>query len=119
MEASTKLIETTAKANVPRRTGSLADSIQSKVTSVGLGFDGSVGSDALYAPFIEQGSRPHEIAPVAALALLTDVGIYASVQHPGTSPQPYLAPALNNNRLQILELFRAAAQAGLALVRGV
>lgn len=119
MEASTKLVETTAKGTVPRRTGALADSIQSKITSVGTGLEGSVGTDSVYGPFIEEGSRAHEIAPLTAMALLTDIGVFAHVQHPGTSPTPYLAPALNDNRGKIIEIFQAAAQVALSLVKGV
>lgn len=119
MEASTKLVEADAKANVPRRTGDLAASIHSQVGSFGVGLDGSVGTDSTYGWFVEQGTGPHEIAPVTAQALLTDIGVFARVQHPGTSPAPYLAPALNNNRVQILEILRASFQAALSLVRGV
>lgn len=119
MEASVKLVEADAKAKVKRRTGTLAASIQSKISSVGAGLEGSVGTDASYAPFVEEGTRAHEIAPVMAMALLTDVGVFASVHHPGTSPAPYLAPALNDNRAQILEIFKASAQSALSLVRGI
>lgn len=119
MEVSVKLVEAEAKGKVKRRTGGLAASIQSKISSVGAGLEGSVGTDTSYGPFVEEGTRSHEIAPVTAMALLTDVGIFASVHHPGTSPAPYLAPALNDNRIQILEIFRTSAQAALSLVKGV
>lgn len=119
MDASVKLVEATAKGKVPRRTGQLAASIQSKVSNQGPGFEGSVGTNAMYAPFVEEGSRPHEISPVTAMALLTDIGVFSHVQHPGTSAEPYLAPALNDNRPEILEIFRVAAQTALSLVHGV
>lgn len=112
LEESLKLVEADAKS---RTRGRLASSIQSKIS----GPSGSVGTDLDYGPFVEGGTAPHEIAPVTALALLTPIGIYASVQHPGTPPRPFLQPALDENRLKILAIFQAAAQKALALIRGV
>lgn len=118
-ELAGQLVQTDAQGRAPRRSGQLIASIESMVDDTLHGYTVSVGTDISYGSFVEEGTAPHEIAPVAALALVTDVGVYARVQHPGTSPQPYLAPALEDNRDDILELYRASAQDALATIRGV
>jgi hypothetical protein len=69
---------------------------------------GRVGTNVVYAPYVEHGTRPHVIRPKNAKALRFSLQtgsklsnrqaifstIYAkSVNHPGTSAQPHLGPA--------------------------
>jgi hypothetical protein len=58
----------------------------------------TVGSDVYYAPFVNDGTRPHEIRPRRAQALRFVIGgrvVFAKVvHHPGTRPNPFLDRAL-------------------------
>lgn len=138
MQTSVLLVESEAKAKVPRRSGRLFSSIQSSVSATGD--EGHVGTDVEYAPYVEMGTRAHEIAPVTALALMVpvapsggfgggrlsgsprsgqQVGIFARVHHPGTSAKPYLEPALKDNEANIQNIFAAAIQRLLGTIKGV
>lgn len=92
-----------------RRTGHLtSDAIRTEITSTGpAGTMGALHNDAPYAGFVEYGTKPHRIYPrtgnVLAFELSTpsahgheDTGetIFARyVNHPGTSPMPFMHPA--------------------------
>ncbi len=58
----------------------------------------TIGSDVYYAPFVNDGTRPHEIRPRRAQALRFVIGgrvVFAKVvHHPGTRPNPFLDRAL-------------------------
>ncbi|MFG2873289.1 HK97 gp10 family phage protein [Streptomyces sp. NPDC048338] len=58
----------------------------------------TVGSDVYYAPYVNDGTRPHVIRPKTKQALRFKVGgrvVFARVvNHPGTRPQPFLDRAL-------------------------
>ena len=95
-----------AKLLVHRKTGNLGRSIRIQgqtQTSV------TVAAGAKYAPFVEYGTRPHEITPRAAKALRWAASpggrrlsgsprkgaavVFAKrVHHPGTKPYPFLVP---------------------------
>ena len=92
-----------AKLLVPRRTGNLSRSIVTEQTSE---TSGRLIARADYAADVEFGTKPHDIAPRAKLALRFALGagarltgsarsgadvIFARlVHHPGTKPHPYL-----------------------------
>lgn len=137
MHASTLLVEADAKRRVPRRSGHLFGSIQSEVSGSGASLIGSVGTELAYAPYIEDGTRAHDIAPVTAGALMIpvalvggfgggtltgrprsgqQVALFAHVRHPGTRPHPFLEPALEENKGEIQRIFTAAADAVLAKI---
>lgn len=58
----------------------------------------TVGSDVEYAPYVNDGTRPHVIRPKNAQVLRFRAGgrtVFAKVvQHPGTRPNPFLDRAL-------------------------
>lgn len=67
--------------------------------------DWVVGTNTEYAPHVEFGTSRHPITPDEkdALAFPGDDGetvIVAEVDHPGTDPQPFFRPAVNEVRLQ-------------------
>lgn len=61
-----------------------------------------VHARAPYAAYVELGTLPHIIRPVHARALrwINESGIHFArlVHHPGTTPQPFLRPALTAAR---------------------
>lgn len=67
--------------------------------------DWVVGTNANYSVDVEYGTTAHTITPndKDALAFPGDEGetvIVAKVEHPGTDPQPFFRPAVNEVRLQ-------------------
>lgn len=58
----------------------------------------TIGSDVEYAPYVNDGTRPHVIRPRTKKALRFKVGnqiVFATVvNHPGTRPNPFLDRAL-------------------------
>jgi len=58
----------------------------------------SVGNTALieYAKYVYYGTKPHTIKPKKRKALKTPYGVFRSVNHPGTKPNPYLDRALQS-----------------------
>lgn len=69
------------------------------------GIEWVVGTPVEYAAVVEYGSAPHPIEADQAETLAFpgedgDTVFRASVDHPGTDPQPYFRPAINEVRLQ-------------------
>lgn len=82
---------------VPVKTGKLRGSLGVKVMSdrVVIGPDASI---APYAPYVEFGTKPHEIKPKSPGGVLVfkmnGKTVFArKVHHPGTQPQPFVIPA--------------------------
>ena len=98
------LVERTAKQNCPSNTGELRSSISSSVE----GTTGTVGSPLQYAPYVEYGTGLFATGGNGR----TDVpwkyqnakGEWFTTY--GMPPQPFLIPALNENREQILKLLQ-------------
>lgn len=122
--AASQMVLKSARANVPREAGLLKRSLIKKIKTyksgkiIGIigpkrgmkqtvhrkgalwGKGGNVTSDpANYAHLVEKGTQPHMI------------GIFA---HPGSRPQPFLVPALEENREAIVSLMTARLREGLA-----
>lgn len=90
-----------AKRYCPERTGALQDSIEHHLEDGDLIVSASGGDDGrTYAVYVELGTRPHEIRPVRAGALFWPGAAHpvSKVDHPGTRPQPFLRPALFQER---------------------
>lgn len=88
-----------AKILCPVDTGRLRASIRlERRRTLLLRTQWTVGSDVYYAPFVNDGTRPHIIRPRRASVLRFQVGgqtVYARVvHHPGTKPNPFLDRAL-------------------------
>ena len=78
---------------VPVDTGHLKNTIGVDIDDDGLGFE--AGPTASYGAHIEWGTKPHVIRAVHAKALWWEGAEHPvrQVNHPGTSPQPYMRPA--------------------------
>lgn len=95
------------QAGAPRRTGRLAERIDTRrMTSDpgrylegAAGVNPGTGGQRGYAQIVSGGSRPHIIRPRTAKALrfvINGVVVYTRrVNHPGTRPNPYLTRHLN------------------------
>ncbi len=100
------LVERDAKKKAPKDTGDLRRSIQSKVDVIGTDVKGTVFSPLEYAPYVEYGTglfaeeQGRTDVPWAYKDEKTGELIFTS----GQKPQPYLRPALNENREKIKEI---------------
>lgn len=88
-----------AKVLAPVDTGRLRASIRIQARrTLTLRTVYTIGSDVYYAPYVNDGTRPHTIRPKRAQALRFTVGgkvVFAKVvHHPGTKPRPFLDRAL-------------------------
>lgn len=101
------LVERTAKQKAPKGTGELRRSITSRVESQGDELRGVVYTPLEYAPYVEYGT-----GLFAEDGGRTDVpwnyqddeGNWHSTS--GMPPRPYMRPALDENREEILRLLR-------------
>lgn len=125
MDVATQEVANEAKQRAPKDTSRLANSIQAMPVEgsfSGGSLEGGVTATAPYALHVEYGTLPHEIFPRRKKALRwparggRDGWAFAKrVMHPGTSPQPYMAPAWEAKKARVIETFRKAVQ--LAILR--
>lgn len=100
VEAACDLIMTSAKLYCPVDTGNLQDSIKVEVVNTGSTVKGSVSTDVSYAPYVEFGTGQRGAASPGA-----GEGPYSG-SWPGMPAQPFIRPALDENRAPIADLFR-------------
>lgn len=98
VQAVVNLIQQSAQAMCPVETGALRDSITTSVDDTGKTVVGTVGPHMPYAEYVEYGTgrRGDPSAP------------YAHVEDKaGQVAQPYMRPALDENKGAILDLFKS------------
>lgn len=89
-------IQHDARRNVDKRSGALARSIETDVTSWDSGY---VGSDKEYAAAHELGADPHNIPEAFGRPRpFGEHGRFEGKFHPGNKAEPYLRPALYKER---------------------
>lgn len=100
------LVEREAKQAAPKVNGELRRSITSKVE----GFTGMVYSPLFYAPYVEYGTGIFSDHPMGGRKdvpwIYFDEKNQEYVRTSGQKPQPYMRPALDNNRDKIIEILR-------------
>ncbi len=99
--AACKLIEDEAKRLCPVDTGALQASIETNVDDSGKTVVGTVGTDVDYAAYVEFGTGIRGAASAGA-----GEGPYSSTWA-GMVAQPFMRPAVDNNRGAVLDLFRS------------
>lgn len=108
MEQVCALVERDAKQKAPKDTGALARSIQSKVENNNNSIQGVVFTPLEYAPYVEFGtglfaeSGGRTDVPWAYRDDKTGELIFTS----GQKPQPYMRPAIDNNREKIVRMIK-------------
>lgn len=101
------LVEGEAKKKAPKDTGALRRSITSKVENTGSEMQGVVFTPLEYAPYVEYGT-----GLFAEKGGRKDVPWYYKDEEgkwhrsSGQHPHPYMRPALNENREEILRLIK-------------
>lgn len=64
-----------------------------------------VGSkEAFYAPWLEYGTSPHVIKPRNRKALSIGGSAYASANHPGIRPHPFLRRSMDETRRRVVDI---------------
>lgn len=109
VEKSCALVERSAKEKAPKDTGALRRSITSKVEREGDDIVGYVFTPLEYAPYVEYGtglfaeSGGRKDVP---WHYQDDKGEWHSTS--GQKPQPFMRPALNENREEIMRIIKEA-----------
>lgn len=101
------LVERSAKQKAPKGTGELRRSITSKVESNGSDIQGVVFTPLEYAPYVEFGTglfAENGGRQDVPWNYQDDKGEWHSTS--GMKPRPYMRPALNENREEILRILK-------------
>ncbi|MFS0776083.1 HK97-gp10 family putative phage morphogenesis protein [Neobacillus sp. 3P2-tot-E-2] len=110
LEEIATFVEAEAKQRAPVDTGDL----RRRITHVTQHSDdisrAKVGTNLEYAPSVEEGSKPHSIIRNDGKPLKLKIdGKWVTVDevnHPGTKPQPFIRPAIEENIGEIQERIR-------------
>lgn len=101
------IVERAAKQKAPKGTGELRRSITSKIEKNGEGLQGIVFTPLEYAPYVEYGTglfAEEGGRQDVPWNYRDDKGEWHSTS--GQKPQPYMRPALDENREEILRMFK-------------
>lgn len=107
LEKACAVVERSAKQNAPKDTGALRRSITSKIEKNGDDIQGIVYTPLEYAPYIEYGTGlfAEEGGRMdVPWNYQDDKGEWHSTS--GQKPQPFMRPALDDNREQILRILK-------------
>lgn len=107
------LVERSAKQKAPKDNGELARSISSRVEKDGENIQGVVYTPLSYAPYVEFGTglfAENGGRADVPWCYQDDEGVWHSTS--GQKPQPFLGPALNENREEIVRLLREGSTDG-------
>lgn len=103
------IVERSAKQKAPKGTGELRRSITSKVEGNGTDIVGIVYTPLEYAPYVEYGTglfAEEGGRQDVPWSYQDDEGEWHTTS--GQHPQPFMRPALNENRAEILRLLAEA-----------
>lgn len=109
MRKATLLVSTDAKLLAPVDTGRLRGSITPDVRLQGFQTIGVVGSNVLYAPYMELGTKPHW-PPISAVEVwarrhgMNPFLVARAIARKGTKPRRYLESAFAQNENQIIAI---------------
>lgn len=100
------LVERSAKQKAPKDTGALRRSITSKVEADSREITGTVYTPLEYAPYVEFGTGlfAESGGRRSSWTYVDDKG--EGHKTSGQKPQPYMRPALNENRTRIKEILK-------------
>ena len=110
MRKAVLLVERSAKQKAPKGTGDLSRSITSKVNVNGDQVEGIIFTPLYYAPYVEYGTglfaEGGDGRKDVPWHYQDDEGEWHSTS--GMKPQPFMRPALNENREQIKRILEDA-----------
>lgn len=103
------VVERSAKQKAPKDTGALRRSITSKIEVEGNEIVGTVYTPLEYAPYVEYGTglfAEEGGRKDVPWCYQDDKGDWHTTS--GQKPQPFMRPALNENREEIIRIFKEA-----------
>lgn len=100
LEKAGAIVQTDAKRMVPVDNGDLRGSITRRVE----GKTAIVGTNLEYAQWVEYKTDPH---PINGPVKINGVGWRYIGMHPGTKEQPFMRPAIDQNRKSLIRDFAA------------
>ena len=109
MQDACNLVEGSAKDKAPKDTGALRRSITSKIEINGSEIDGIVFTPLEYAPYVEYGTglyAENGNGRQTPWVYRDDKGDYHYTH--GQHPQPFLRPALEENKDEIIQIIKEA-----------
>ena len=109
MQDACNLVEGAAKDKAPKDTGALRRSITSKIEVTGSEIDGIVFTPLEYSPYIEYGTGMYAEngnGRQTPWGYRDDKGDYHYTH--GQHPQPFLRPALEENKDEIIQIIKEA-----------
>lgn len=109
MQDACNLVESAAKDKAPKDTGALRRSITSKVEVTGNSIEGIVFTPLEYAPYQEYGTGLYSESGngrKTPWVYMDDKGNYHYTR--GQHPQPFLRPALEENKDKIINMIKGA-----------
>ena len=109
MQQACNLVESAAKDKAPKDTGALRRSIKSKVEVTGNSIEGIVFTPLEYAPYVEYGTGIYSDngnGRKTPWVYMDDKGNYHYTR--GQHPQPYMRPALEENKDKIINMIKGA-----------
>ena len=109
MQQACNLVESAAKDKAPKDTGALRRSITSKVEVTGNSIEGIVFTPLEYAPYQEYGTglfAESGNGRKTPWVYMDDKGNYHYTR--GQHPQPYMRPALQENKDKIINMIKGA-----------
>lgn len=109
MQQACNLVESAAKDKAPKKTGALRRSITSKVEVTGNSIEGIVFTPLEYAPYVEYGTglfAENGNGRKTPWVYMDDKGNYHYTR--GQHPQPYMRPALEENKDKIITIIKGA-----------
>ena len=109
MQDACNLVEGAAKDKAPKDTGTLRRSITSKIEINGSEIDGIVFTPLEYAQHVEYGTGIYSEngnGRQTPWVYIDDKGNYHYTH--GQHPQPFLRPALNENKDEIIQIIKEA-----------
>lgn len=107
------LVERSAKEKAPKDNGELRRSITSKIENDGENLVGVVYTPLEYAPYVEFGTGLFAVnggRTNVPWCYQDDEGEWHTTS--GQKPQPFLGPALNENREEILRILKEGVSSG-------
>ena len=109
MQDACTLVEGAAKDKAPKDPGALSRSITSKIEVTGSEIDGIVFTPLEYAPYVEYGTglyAENGNGRQTPWVYRDDKGDYHYTH--GQHPQPFLRPALEENKDEIIQIIKEA-----------
>ncbi|MEH7416066.1 HK97-gp10 family putative phage morphogenesis protein [Neobacillus drentensis] len=109
-------VEAEAKQRAPVKTGDLRRRITHETEHDDNKSIAKIGTNLEYAQIVEEGSKPHEIKRKDGKPLKLKIDgkwvTVGKVNHPGTKPQPYLKPAIDENVGEIQDRIKRGLNVG-------